>query len=65
MEIPMLRGKNRLSHDIDMLLFEGPLRKVLWVFLCNCINILAAFLVFRVGNSVVGFGNEKVKKKKK
>lgn len=28
---------NRQPHDVYPLLFEGHLRKVLWVFLCNCI----------------------------
>jgi hypothetical protein len=37
-DIPVFRGKHRLSFEIYLLLFESRLRKLLWVFLCNCIN---------------------------
>jgi hypothetical protein len=31
----MFKGKNRLSHEIVVLLFEGHMRRVLRMFLCK------------------------------
>jgi hypothetical protein len=58
---PVFRGNNGLAQEILLLLFEGDLRKILWVFLCNHIHPKAA-LAFLVGSSMAGHDSQRVKK---
>jgi hypothetical protein len=54
----MFRRKNRLPVKIFLLSFEGNLRKVIWVILCNSIYFQAA-LAFLAGNSIMsGLGSQ-------
>jgi hypothetical protein len=47
-DILMFIGKNGLSHEIHLLLFRSNLKKVFWVFLCNCIYYQAALAFLAV-----------------
>jgi hypothetical protein len=44
--MPMFRGKNELSHEVFLLLFEAHLRKVSQGFQCNrnCPQAALAFI---------------------
>lgn len=57
--IPVCRGKNWLSHDINLLNFEVNLRILLWDFLCNyiypqtAVTFLAGSCVAKLGMQIV------------
>jgi hypothetical protein len=58
-DVPVFRGKNRLYLEI-YLLFEGHLRKVSWLFLCDCINP-QEILQFVADHLVMGLDSKRVK----
>jgi hypothetical protein len=59
-DVPVFRGKNRLLLEIYRLLFEGHLRKVSWLLLCECINP-QEILQFVADSSVMGLDSQRVK----